>query len=337
MCSLSNHVTDRNEQSDRPRISVALCTYNGSRFLDEQLASIREQERPPDELVVCDDCSGDATVAKLEKFARDSTFPVRVVVNRTRLGSTKNYSEAIALCNGEIIALSDQDDIWNKMRLRKTEEVFIRRPSAGMLFSDADLIEEDSSPAGVRLWKSVRFGYFQRLLLQRDRAAQALLRHNVVTGATMAFRSSLREIVLPIPDIWIHDGWIALLASFFSEIVALNDPLIQYRRHRAQQVGVSPSLRSQIARAKSGSLGHYSLQAEQYEIAHQRLHPYARTEKQKEILRCLTGKVRHSLTRARMPEHRIARIPLVTKEFVTMRYTLYSRGLTSAIRDLLIS
>src|SRR5580698_1985958 len=94
------------------KLSVALCTYNGERFLPEQLASIREQSRLPDELVICDDASADQSVAIATRFAERAPFPVRIEANSRNLGSTPNFARAIELCNGDAIVLSDQDDVW---------------------------------------------------------------------------------------------------------------------------------------------------------------------------------------------------------------------------------
>lgn len=92
------------------RISVALCTHNGSAYLTEQLASIAAQTRLPDELVVCDDRSSDDTPRLLADFAARAPFPVQVVVNSENLGSTAKFAKAISLCQGDFIALSDQAD-----------------------------------------------------------------------------------------------------------------------------------------------------------------------------------------------------------------------------------
>src|SRR5260221_5871118 len=127
--------------SNRPRISVAMCSYNSTAWLDEQLASILRQSRLPDELVVCDDGSKDETVAKLKAFARSAPFPVRVFVNEINLGFTRNFEKAISLCEGDVIALSDHDDISEDFRLARTEDVFTSRPAIGLAFCDAQVVD----------------------------------------------------------------------------------------------------------------------------------------------------------------------------------------------------
>ena len=113
------------------RISVAMCTYNGANFLPAQLASISDQTRPPDEIIVCDDASNDETRALLERFARTSAIPVSLYFSDQNVGSVKNFERAIGLCTGDVIALSDQDDVWRADKLQLIENAFREHPAAG--------------------------------------------------------------------------------------------------------------------------------------------------------------------------------------------------------------
>src|SRR5215468_7332763 len=121
------------------KISVAICTYNGARFVREQLASIAAQTRPPDELIVCDDGSKDATVEIINSFARASGFPVQLKINEARLGSTRNFDQALGLCNGEGIAFSDQDDVWLPQKLEMLEKHLMR--GAALAFTDGEVVD----------------------------------------------------------------------------------------------------------------------------------------------------------------------------------------------------
>jgi len=141
-------------------LSVALCTYDGSRFLSEQLQSIGSQSRLPDELVICDDRSSDNTVAIIKSFALEAPFPLRLEVNPTNLGSTKNFERAISLCRGDVIALSDQDDIWKTDKLAYIERVFLSSASVGAVFSDADVVDEQLNSLGYKLWD--RYGFTRK-------------------------------------------------------------------------------------------------------------------------------------------------------------------------------
>src|SRR5258708_29962312 len=119
------------------RISVAMCTYNGARFLAQQLESIVAQTRLPDELVVCDDVSADESPEIIRKFAKNAPFPVRLELNEKNLGSSKNFEKAIGLCRGGLIALADQDDVWKPQKLAVLETVLENHPEVGYAFSDA--------------------------------------------------------------------------------------------------------------------------------------------------------------------------------------------------------
>jgi glycosyltransferase involved in cell wall biosynthesis len=217
-------------------ISVALCTYNGARFLEEQLASLQAQERRPDELVVCDDRSTDKTVQLLESFANVAPFPVRIHVNPVNLGSTANFERAMRLCAGTLIAFCDQDDVWHSTRLSECASALEDDPRLGLVFSNAQLIDEMGTRIPGRLWDKFDFGPEIRERI-RHGDMLPLVRYRFVTGATIMFRASLREYICPAAGEWVHDGWIAALTACIARIGFLDEPLIQYRIHDQQQIG----------------------------------------------------------------------------------------------------
>ena len=113
--------------------SVALCTYNGEKYLAEQLDSILTQTVPIDEIVVCDDGSTDNTISILEEY--ESTFPYlfKIYKNKENLGYTKNFEQAINLCDRDIIFLCDQDDIWLKEKVKTVLLFFIAHPKINVI------------------------------------------------------------------------------------------------------------------------------------------------------------------------------------------------------------
>ena len=135
------------------KISVAMCTYNGEQYLREQLDSIAKQTRLPDELVVSDDGSIDKTLKLIEEFASSSPFPVRISVNDKNLGTTRNFEKAIWSCEGEVIALCDQDDIWHVKKLELVEALMASAASVGLVISDAELVDAASRRRGRSLWQ----------------------------------------------------------------------------------------------------------------------------------------------------------------------------------------
>ena len=219
-----------------------MCTYNGAAYLPEQLDSLAAQTRPPNELVVCDDASDDDRTREIVKaFARRAKFRVRLYINHETLGSIKNFDRAIRHCHGNIILLCDQDDVWKANKLARIEEAFLSVPDVGLVFTDAEIVSENLERIAGSLWESASFPGESQELIKQSNFFQALLRGNVVTGATLAFRSTLRRLVLPIPDgtILQHDAWIALIVSAVAPVFFLTEPLIKYRQHAGQQIGVS--------------------------------------------------------------------------------------------------
>lgn len=223
-------------------ISVALCTYNGARFLEQQLASLQAQERRPDELVVCDDRSTDNTVQMLESFARTAPFPVRIHVNPVNLGSTRNFDRAMRLCAGSLIAFCDQDDIWRPARLSACAKALQDDPDLGLIFSNGELIDDTGAQLPGQLWDQFTFSSAIRERI-RHGDMLPLVRYRFVTGATVMFRARLRDYICPAAGEWLHDGWIAAIAGCVARVGYIDEPLLAYRIHQQQQVGTGPGPR----------------------------------------------------------------------------------------------
>lgn len=321
------------------RISVAMCTYNGSQFLLEQLESIAAQVKLPDELIVCDDCSTDNTVDISRKFAARASFPVSIVVNDSRLGSTKNFEKAISLCQFEIIALCDQDDIWRPQKLNRIAEVFCHDKCVGAVFSDAELIDENSQPLGKTLWSSSRFNLREQKQFESGQGLRVMLKHPVVAGATMGLRSEFRDLALPIPPNHIHDHWMALLIASISKISPLKDRLVRYRKHAAQQLGPSniESTWQLIQVSRRMSRDDYLLEAKRFNEACERLCDRCATFRpHPNALRLIRQKITHERARGNLPTSKVLRLPSIIRETATFRYWRYSNGFGSVAKDVLV-
>lgn len=324
------------------RLSVAMATFNGERFVAEQLRSIGEQTRPPHEILICDDGSTDGTLAAARAFASRSCSPVRIFESEARLGSTKNFERAVAFCEGDVIALADQDDVWKPHKLETLARALQSNPGAGAVFSDAQLTDESLHPLPRLLWDTVGFSRTQRARLATGHGTEVLLRRNVVTGATLAFRSALRGMLLPIPEAWVHDAWFALLISATAGLVAVADPLVLYRQHPAQQIGTRRAsmlqrlskIRAQGRQGPEMNSQAWLAAAQAYEGAYDRLAQWGGA-KGDITLRLVQAKIRHLRARARLPEHRAARLKSVLRELVLLRYRRYSNGVRSAVADML--
>ena len=323
------------------RISVALCTYNGSSHLSEQLQSLSAQTRKPDELVVFDDASTDQSGEILRRFAVDAPFPVRLYINAETLGVSRNFSQAIEACDGEIIALCDQDDVWLPEKLSLIEAAFVREPKLGFVFTDAKICDEQFRLLDYRLWDSVVFTNRLRRQVRQGRAFEATVRYNFVTGATMAFASRYRPLVLPIDSNWVHDGWIALLISAVAPVAAMEEPTILYRQHASQSIGAPPprSLYQQFLNVKKLKRDVFLDEARMFQAAQDRLMsigPAAGLAVDKAVLQLLREKIAHCLKRSAIRRGECGRVLPSLGEFLSFRYHRFSLGWKSLAQDLFL-
>jgi glycosyltransferase involved in cell wall biosynthesis len=308
-----------------------MCTYNGAEFLPAQLESIIGQSRKPDEIVVCDDGSRDET---------RSLIPDNVILheNEQNLGTVKNFEKAIGLCTGDVIVLSDQDDVWREDKLQLIEEAFSSKPNVGLVFSDAEIVDEQLNPSGRRMWDEVGFDSHKRKLVARGRALDVLITGWTVSGATMAFRSRYAKLALPIPTTipMIHDGWIALTVAAVSDVAMIDEPLIKYRQHQRQQIGAptqkiqkQPSAREALKRRNSSA----DLQTI-LDTLHDRLSTQGNGFDCRSALSFAGNYSRHLDVRANLPQRRLNRVPAVLRELLSWRYHEYANGFKSAAKDL---
>jgi glycosyltransferase involved in cell wall biosynthesis len=319
------------------KISVALCTYNGGRFLQQQLESIAAQDRRPDELVICDDCSTDETMPIARRFAAACGFEVRLEANKRNVGSTRNFGRAVSLCRGDVIVLSDQDDVWQPHKLNRLTQVFSADDAVGFAFSDANLIDQEGCRLPRSLWESISFSRRMQQKVNGGRAAEVLVRRNVVTGASMAFRAAYRDMLLPIPGKWMHDGWFALLIATVAPCRAIAEPLIQYRQHDEQQIGArKENLFRQLIRAMRQQRLDFETISDNYAAAHHRLSKFRSRLQDDGVLQLLAEKAEHFRAKAHMRAPRTWRLPIIIKELLHSRYARYSRGWRSMAQDMFL-
>ena len=288
-------------------LSIALCTYNGAVYLKEQLESIAAQTRTPDELVISDDQSTDDTLRLIEEFAATAGFPVRLSVNEANLGIAKNFEKAISLCRGDVIVLSDQDDVWHSDKLESIERIFAAKPQLSLVFSNAELVDETLTLFAETLFDLLHFNGEKQRLVKSGRALDVQLRENLVCGCTMAFRANLKDLVLPISadGPLVHDGWIVLLIAAVGEIDFINRPLLKYRQHSAQQSRLAKtSSWYEIMTSSKIDRACCVRQANQLNEAFERLAAYGLSEDKERLLR---EKIVYLHERARMPVPKLQR------------------------------
>lgn len=321
------------------RISVALCTYNGERFLSAQLESFAAQTRLPDELVACDDGSTDGTLSILRDFAKRAPFPVRIERNPATLRSTKNFEKAILLCQGDLIATSDQDDVWLPEKLALSEAEFVRNERVGLVFTNAELVDEDSRATGSRLWDAIHFSRAARRRVRDGRAFEVLLRQWLVTGATMMFRADLREFVLPIPENWIHDAWISFLVGAMAPFAGVERSTILYRQHPTQQIGAKKLTWKEIYRlAREQGPEYFRLEHDRFILARARLGRLSARLEDPRFLALVERKIVHQARRLAIAESpsRPRRILWGLGELLRGGYSRFSPRWSHVIQDVFL-
>jgi glycosyltransferase involved in cell wall biosynthesis len=137
-------------------ISIAMATYNGERYIREQLDSFATQTLPPDEVVICDDCSRDNTLAVVEKFAQSAKFNIRFARNERQLGFTRNFEKALSLCDGDLIFLSDQDDVWFPEKIEIVRNTFVSYPSVQVVINDVEIADGQLKSSGATLLGNIQ-------------------------------------------------------------------------------------------------------------------------------------------------------------------------------------
>ncbi|MCJ8497157.1 glycosyltransferase family 2 protein [Chryseobacterium salipaludis] len=211
------------------KISVALCTYNGSEYLDRQLNSILKQTFQPDEIIIVDDCSTDDTRDIIAKYERKYSI-VKSVFNDYNIGSNLSFRKAISYTSNNFIALCDQDDIWydNKLEVQITSVMKLDDPFSKPLvaYHDLQLIDTVNQVIHNSFWQlhqfnAAKFSY------------QDLFLYNIVTGCTCLINRRMKTELLKsnMTNIIMHDYLIALIAYSFGTVIYHDQPLMYYRSH----------------------------------------------------------------------------------------------------------
>ncbi len=327
------------------RVSVVMCTYNGAEFVTEQLESILFQSRPPQELVVADDGSSDGTleiVREIVRRHREEQDPGLDYVELTRdpdatpepFGVAGNFERGLRAATGGAIALSDQDDRWRNDRLDRLVGLLEHRPEVGLVHSDAALVDAAGEPLGVTLFEALGVTRREFVGIASGRAFEVFLRRNLVTGATAVVRRSIVERALPIPEGWIHDEWLAIVAAAVGRTAVLREPLIDYRQHGGNQIGATKLTWhrriSKLREPREERNENLLVRAEALVARIDDLAPEVSAKRRTFAVL----KLDHERVRYALPDHRRGRIGPVLVEWMRGRYGRYGLGAQDVLRDL---
>ncbi|MGC3963372.1 MAG: glycosyltransferase family 2 protein [Rhodocyclaceae bacterium] len=220
------------------RIDILLATYNGGRYLSEQLASLETQTHPDWHLIVRDDGSSDDTNAILQDFARRCPQRVTMLPTEARLGARASFAALMSQAKADYIAFCDQDDIWQPQKLERLFACMRNLEGEAdvvpaLVHCDLELVDETLSPIAPSFWR------YQGIDPARNDLAR-LLMENTVTGCATLINRALLERALPMPDAaQMHDYWLALIAAAMGRIAYVDASLVRYRQHGKNVVGAS--------------------------------------------------------------------------------------------------
>lgn len=245
----------------RTDLAVVLCTFNGVAHVAEQVRSILGQSTLPGEIRVYDDGSQDDTVHVIRRVWADRdarAAEVRLYVTppvARSYGAAGNFARAMADSPQPLLALSDQDDVWDPARLESAVSAFDLEPSLEVVASNAVMTDGAGRNTGRSVFEAQRLTRTEREQFRRDDYLPAVLRRNLFPGMTMTVRRQLVELLGPLPDGAMHDYWLIAAAAARGTLRVIPRPLVRYRIHGGNAVGLDPGSRTfaQRVRVKAGA------------------------------------------------------------------------------------
>lgn len=215
-------------------VSVALATYEGSKYLSLQIESILTQTHLPDEIVICDDASSDDTMDIIRQFYKKYPNLIRYCQNEKNLGYIKNFEKALSLCKGKYIFLCDQDDIWVNNRI----DAFLSHiGNNDLIYSNSIIIDSKGHKTG-----KLMFAHAEEF--SRFSFMDFFLRKGLVQGASMMISDKILKKSIPFPETIPHDIWLMSIALQGKSVVYHTIPTLLYRQHDNNVIGKVKSKRA---------------------------------------------------------------------------------------------
>ena len=303
-------------------ISVVLACCRGGKFLAGQLESIENQTLAPDEILVCDDSPDEASSRIAGAFPR-----VRVLRNCPALGVAKNFARGIAEASGEVIFLSDQDDVWLPER---AEHMMKALGNGDGVFCNSTLTDESLHPLKADHWTmrgfpSAELREMRRGSVTPGRMRELFARRVLPAAHDMMFRASVRDRILPMPDLEAcHDSWIGLAVASCGRWVVCDEELTLFRQHGENLSGMG-RLGAFAEARKSIRDNTFDWNARLYRAAFERFG-----------IPLWEERALHSAVRAKMAVPLWKRFPMVWREWSSGRYSRFGRGWKNAVQDLFL-
>lgn len=199
-----------------------MATYNGAKYIQEQLQSFEDQTKKPDELIITDDCSNDNTESIIREFSKKASFDVKFYRNNKRLGYCGNFNSALMLTSGDLVFLSDQDDVWFPDKIEHMTSVAEKNPQALLFMNDTALTDAELNNVGLTI------------IGQMNSAGLSM--KSFVMGCCCVVRRKMLDFCLPIPPgVKGHDNWLAWFAEELNAKIVVSNVLQYYRRHESNE------------------------------------------------------------------------------------------------------
>ena len=216
------------------KVDILLATYNGARFLKEQLDSILNQTHTEFRLIISDDKSTDKTRAIIEEYAAKDNR-IEYHFQKKNLGVIKNFEFLLKKVESDYFMFSDQDDIWkeNKIELSLAK---LKEDDADLVYSDLEVVDRDLKTTYKSYWKLK--GLENKV--KKYNNFEALYLNNFITGCTMLSKKKFIDLILPLPTkskYVLHDYWVSLIVSQHGVLTYVKEPLIKYRQHKDNKIG----------------------------------------------------------------------------------------------------
>ncbi|MDI1323096.1 MAG: glycosyltransferase family 2 protein [Algoriphagus sp.] len=263
--------------------SVALCTFNGEKYLSELLDSILSQSVPANEIIIVDDCSSDGTLEILKEYAEKNS-EIKLYPQNSNSGPIASFEKAIQLTSYPYIFLADQDDVWKPTKI-ETMLSFGSNCSEDqplLVYSDLEVIDENGEILFPSFWKMAG-------LKPQISTFRSLFFGNSVTGCASMINSKMKEYLVSIPQgVLMHDHWIGLIAYGFGSVVVLDDPLLKYRTHGKSvtekvQANLLWKFRTQMNQIFNLSSDFLGKEIDQIILFNQKFRSYLSKENQKHV------------------------------------------------------
>lgn len=216
------------------KIDILMATYNGEKYIKEQIDSILNQSFSDFRLLISDDCSTDCTREILNQYVEKDSRVVVFLQNKN-LGIVRNFEYLMEKVENEYFMFSDQDDIWQKDKVRKSIDILTKTDS-DLVYTDLEVVDENLKVKNQSYWKLK--GFYKKI--KKYNNFESLYLNNYITGSTMLVKSGWLEKILPLPkksQYILHDYWTALVVSKFGKMTYIKEPQIKYRQHSENEVG----------------------------------------------------------------------------------------------------